>query len=121
VLWKLRLTRTPAGRICLGTQCSQSRWHLPPITTRSPPAGVKAVLGPPERGLSRNRLLAPRLSTGTVHCSRLQVFSYPERPHARVIAPVTKGSVDVLPNGQGDTDDCQSAGPGDQRDGAEAW
>ena len=35
--------------------------------------------------------------------------------------PVTQESVDVLPNGQGDTENPQRAGPGDQRDRAGAW
>ena len=34
--------------------------------------------------------------------------------------PVTRESVDVLPNGQGDTDNPQYAGPANQDDGAGA-
>ena len=30
------LIRGPIGRVVLGTACSQVRWQLPPITSRSP-------------------------------------------------------------------------------------
>jgi hypothetical protein len=70
-LWKFTLMRTPAASVCLGTQCRQSRWQRPPITTRSPLAGDMMVLGPPARAFSRNLRCAPSVSTGTMHSVRL--------------------------------------------------
>src|ERR1700761_6365933 len=68
-LEKLMLLRGPAGVFCLGTLCRQSRWQRPPITIRSPLAGLNTVLAPPASGRIRNRRVAPRLSTGTIAVS----------------------------------------------------
>jgi len=44
------LIRGPADRCVLGTACSQVRWQLPPITSRSPWPTSYRIAGPPPRG-----------------------------------------------------------------------
>ena len=51
----MMLIRGPAGEACLGTECRQSRWQRPPMTTRSPEGTVSDTLLPPSAGLIRNR------------------------------------------------------------------
>ena len=47
MLLKFTLIRGPAGVLCLGTLCCQSRWQRPSMISTSPPAGMNVVLGPP--------------------------------------------------------------------------
>ena len=44
------LIRGPTGLLVFGTACSQVRWQLPPITSRSPCASVRRSDAPPPRG-----------------------------------------------------------------------
>ena len=52
------LIRGPPSR-ALGTQCSNRCCEAPPMTNRSPPAGVNVVLGPPPLGRIMKRRVAP--------------------------------------------------------------
>ena len=53
--------RVPA-RATLGTPCSQSTWHLPPMTRRSPDAGE--VCEAPGAGLDEEGPLGPERDDG---------------------------------------------------------
>ena len=48
-----------------GTVCCHVRWAVPPITMRSPDAGVNATDRPPPFGRSKKRRAAPRVSVAT--------------------------------------------------------
>ncbi len=54
------LIRGPAARAVFGTACSQVRWQLPPITSRSPWPMSWRSAGPPPRGRSSRARGAPR-------------------------------------------------------------
>ena len=55
-------TRAGPARFTLGTPCSKPRWHAPPITSRSPPAGATSSERPPPLGRTRNGRRAPRVT-----------------------------------------------------------
>ncbi len=92
------LYRTPAGRNCtltrgpsecasLGTECSQIRWQLPPMTKRSPRPSAKDRDRPPPRGRRRKRRGVPSETMATM------VSSVRPRPtvspcHATLSAPL---------------------------------
>ena len=50
----------------LGTLCCHVRWHVPPITSRSPGPGCNPTDGPPPVGRSRNGRTAPSDTSATV-------------------------------------------------------
>ena len=65
------LTRGPAAADVLGTECSQVRWHDPPITNRSPWACGSRNEGPPPRRRIAKVRVAPRLTIATMVSSVL--------------------------------------------------
>jgi len=63
--------RDPRAAACatLGTVWRQVRWHVPPITTRSPRPCGKPIEAPPAAGRSRNLRGCPSEIVATIACS----------------------------------------------------
>src|SRR4051794_39473095 len=61
------LTRGPTGFVVFGIQCSQVRWHEPPMTTRSPcPRGKRRLAAPPPAGRSSSGRGEPNDTIATI-------------------------------------------------------
>ena len=60
------LIRGPTGLAVLGTACSQVRWQLPPMTSRSPCPSSKRSAWPPPRGRSSSGRGAPSTMIATI-------------------------------------------------------
>ena len=61
------LIRGPTGLAVFGTACSQVRWQLPPMTSRSPwPTSCRRVGPPPPAGRSRSARGSPREMIATI-------------------------------------------------------
>src|SRR6201996_2780156 len=65
------LIRGPAGRAVFGTACSQVRWQLPPMTSRSPCPTSNRSDVPPPRGRSSSGRAAPSDRMATMVSSHL--------------------------------------------------
>jgi error-prone DNA polymerase len=66
------LIRGPTGWDVFGTACSQVRWQLPPMTSRSPcPTSNRSGREPPSRGRSRSGRGVPSDKIATMVSSRL--------------------------------------------------
>src|SRR5688572_24418474 len=58
-----------AARASFGTECWKVRWHVPPMTSRSPEPNENASERPPPLGRNKNRRGAPSESVATVAVS----------------------------------------------------
>ena len=63
--WRSTQLMRGAALFCLGMQCSQPAWHMPPITSRSPQPRLKARVAPPPNGRSKKRRGAPSARIAT--------------------------------------------------------
>jgi hypothetical protein len=63
--------RGPVAWALFGTACSQVRWQLPPMTSRSPCPTSYRRDGPPPRGRSASARGAPSDTMATMVSSRL--------------------------------------------------
>jgi hypothetical protein len=69
--WHWMLSRARRELAALGMPCSQVRWQLPPVTSRSPWLTWSRSLRPPDFGRSPNGRMAPTETIATVLSRRL--------------------------------------------------